>query len=348
MNDKQEDKLLHNKIIDIPINHEYRIETQQTIQIILLEGTGEINGMDLVINKEYNIQTGFIFSYSGCKIQVKSEVNFFGYVSGDTNIPEMLKFANEKIGDWCIKGNGKTTFIKTVMNYGVRLNKKIIVTELNPSGLLFAPGIIGQCYMTEPFREFNMKNMILFYYGKSIEKNDSFHKKICNKIEKINLKYDLNLIISNNEYERVCVLNEERLFYKLNVLEKVYIRKTGGYQKIEKENCIKKYFFNSKYQRFILKCDSKIFKIGEEIETPKTALPIGAVTKLDECSLNEVDVKNGDVIAITFGNENNLFEPIKTFGIIKEIGQQKKIMFCQSKIPTGLFLKTQNVLHTNE
>ncbi|KAF7699556.1 Polyribonucleotide 5'-hydroxyl-kinase Clp1 [Cucumispora dikerogammari] len=431
--------------ITIPKNNEYRIETSSPLNLILLSGTAEILGLDLVVNKTYIINNTFIFTFTGCTISISPTIsndndtdnkpNFFGYLTQDTNIPSILQFTDSKTGTWNIHGKGKTTFIKTVLNYGIRLRKKIVLTVLDPSFNLFTVGLVGKYYMTEPSFDFDVRNMILFYYNRSSAKNNGiYHKRLKKKIEGIKLDCDLNLVITSDDYSQyeevynknrahgavlggtstpaggedslegetglnyqdcsnnkptsgettdkqstliykiddvkqreplfvsddgkvtpvtnICVLNDERLFYKLFYLpfiaEKIYIRKTSGYQTTPKADnlLIKDYFYNTKYQRFIVKYENmKVYKIGEDMETPKTALPINTESRLDECSLNEVEVKSGDLVCFTYGSQEKLYEPIKAFGVIKENG---KILVCQGRIPLGLCLKMHGVLHINE
>lgn len=325
------------KVIELQNLNEYRIETQEKVKITLLSGRAEILGMELLKDRTYETGSTFVFTYHTAEVRI--EGRHFGYATRDTNLPEILRFA-ERRGVWQLKGSGKSTFLKILMNYMVRLHKKLLVTELDPaSGIVCPPLIVGAVMATRPFLELE-DGPLLYYYGSKEINNREMYTTLKNKLlGNYSAKCDLNIVLApeGEEHDNILVLNDERMFYKASCRHKEYIRKTGGYQKTEKswQERLGFYFYGSNtLTPFILNWGSRIYRLGDEFQTPTSALPLGSERKISEKELFPVECQKGTVVAISSARKNDDIYPVKGYAVVAEVNPLK-LLFPQSKAPIG-------------
>lgn len=134
--------------IDVGPGKEYRIEMPEgrAVRLMVLAGIGEVRGQELLNGKWYsftNIKTS-VFTFTGMQMELE-DVPELGYIAHSSMYPYVFQHF-QKLQDGTttlVLGNGRSTVATTLLNYFVRLQKKAIFTELDPSSCNIFPGTIS-------------------------------------------------------------------------------------------------------------------------------------------------------------------------------------------------------------
>ncbi|KAI3402580.2 CLP1 [Candida oxycetoniae] len=178
------------KSINIPPNHEWRIEVpfKKTLKFKVLRGILEINGTELATNVEIQLSGVKCALYSASKeesaveyqvLTNKDQTRFLSseddefteYISGETNMDSVINLTMyiesrrqiaKDLNDPNVLGprvlvigakhSGKTSLVKTLCAYAVKLNECPILVNLNPQDGVFAlPGSLSATPVSDFF-----------------------------------------------------------------------------------------------------------------------------------------------------------------------------------------------------
>ncbi len=215
-----DEHLMQQQDYDIPKLNELRIEIgNEPISIVLLHGTAEIFGHELITKMEYNqfLNTSIaIFTFLGCCIKIIGTPNEC-YIP-ENFIPKAVMqavnlhaaFSRVKTGNLMIVGPpncGKLTLSKHLLNYAARetvipITPIFIDLNVEINSISSLPGSIGCGKMNKPCwnLSFGLDEICLLHFGhSSIKKNPEFFKSQCESLYKLLLlknKNKMNLIIT--------------------------------------------------------------------------------------------------------------------------------------------------------
>ncbi|EJW04759.1 hypothetical protein EDEG_01049 [Edhazardia aedis USNM 41457] len=339
-------------------HHEFRFEvSDKPVKIRVVKGHCEIKGEEMILGKCYRFLDckTFLFAHEDSVLEIEGDFDA-SYETDNTNVLQLLRFfikingikkeANFKFAQndntnifeqktFTVLGQGKSTFVQTLANYLIRYNKKVLITELNPStGFLLFPGCISSVLvqkLIDAAGENKFENMITFFYGSSnISYNPDFYSEILKNLNEILGKkdFDFHFIIGDEKIvERCCdlenlngckiVLKDEKLFSKI-IGNKILIT-NGAYE--AKDKGIK--FFSAKeFTTYNIKMWTKVVRIGEEFVAPETALPIGSERKTEKNTVLESKPRKNMILGASYAEEESevVTAPIKGFVLVNEVG----------------------------
>lgn len=354
--------------------NEYRIEVGETqkLKIMVLTGSAEIKGQELLLEKWYtfnNIKT-FLFTYHGCtlKIEGDSELQYKSFNSNVLSVFDLMKLS----GPILVIGKGRTTLCTTLINYYIRLHKKVLFTEIDlKKGNIF-PGSLSTIHIDSLItydEHIKLKNVLSFFYGNlHINNKDLYFKLINNLQDAISKKQcdDLHIVLAPDEtneyYNEICkifkvkqivVVGDERKYNLINTpIEKFFVPLTGFIYEFNINKSINRYFNGANgefsYHSFCVKRKWNIVRIGEECLAPESALPLGSTRKLDTLAVNEVDLKDNSIIGISEAKteEDILTSPVLGYCIVKN-AELFKLMCCQPKLPKYSFFIQGDLLYND-
>ncbi len=195
------------KDYDIPKMNELRMEIgNNKISIVLLSGTAEIFGNELIVGVEYdtfNMTSIAVFTFLGCCVKIIGTLNDPPYIPEDFVPKSIIKTINlhaalsriptAKLMIIGPPSCGKMTLSRFLLNYATRETtnprKPIFVdlnVELNSIGSL--PGCIGCGQITKPCWDFSreLNDVCMLHFGhSSIKKNPDFFKSQCQSLEEL-------------------------------------------------------------------------------------------------------------------------------------------------------------------
>ncbi|EFC49364.1 predicted protein [Naegleria gruberi] len=198
--------------VELKAGEELRFEVgfDESIKIKLVEGKAEFFGSELALNRDYNFiggRNGAIFTYHGATIEMESSKgkdNISNYVGSETPMKEYLEF-HDKINmergpvnnppRVLVVGpadTGKSSVAKILVNYAVRVGKKVIFVDLDcgQNDITF-PGTISMVAKNayEPIDiedEFSLCSPLTYFYGETTpDKNVDHFKKIVEQTKKM-------------------------------------------------------------------------------------------------------------------------------------------------------------------
>ncbi|KAF7682824.1 Polyribonucleotide 5'-hydroxyl-kinase Clp1 [Astathelohania contejeani] len=356
-------------------DHEYRIEVSETqkLKLQIIEGVAEVKGQELLNEKYYvfsDIKT-YIYTFHGCKIRVEGEYEV-AYVSEYTHVSKLYNFFRSLISPEkvLIVGKGRFTACTTLINYFIRIHKKILFTELDvTTGNLVFPGVLGSVEIDKliAYNEgINQSSILAYFYGtteyKNIEYYNTILRELSNTIKEKEFK-DTQIILGPNNPDRiesiikefpidkVLVVGDERMYNMLKVPNKISIHGGNGY--VEDNYLIDKrihyYFYGRKGDltpySLSLRKEYEIVRIGEEHIAPMSALPLGAARKVSSDTIKPVEPVERAVMGISQANNINEVDKLPVIGFVvvnfvvkkeNEI-ESVKILCPQSKIPKQKF-----------
>ncbi|WUR03544.1 polyribonucleotide 5'-hydroxyl-kinase (CLP1) [Vairimorpha necatrix] len=346
-------------------NQEYRVEINDTqkFKFMILSGSAEIKGQELINEKWYTIKNTktFIFSYTGCKLKIDGSCDL-QFISNITNVPEIVKIFNFILKNnektFLIVGKGRTTFCTTIINYFIRLHKKILFTEVDlKKGNIF-PGSLSTIHLDTlvDFNEhFKLSNVLSFYYGNLEIKNFDLYwtqiSRLKEAIDKKNVE-DVHLILAPNEsnkyyqelikkfkIDRLICIGDERKYNQIEIpISKTFIPLSGYIEENTVEKSISRYFNgpNNEFTPFSFSVKRKwnVLRIGEECLAPESALPLGSTRKLNTLEINEVLLENNNILGISEAKnqEDVLLAPVLGYCVITN-KDTFKILCPQAKLP---------------
>nr|AGE95403.1 hypothetical protein ECU05_1130 [Encephalitozoon cuniculi] len=363
-------------------NQEFRIEVNETqkLKVMVVSGLAEIKGQELLNERWYafrNTKT-FIFTFSGCKLKVEGACDL-QYVSDTTNVPlifNILSFFSKrgfdysKLKTFMVVGNGRSTFCFTLINFFVRLGKKVLFTEVDPSKGNIFPGALSTIHvdaLIDCIEGLRLKNPLSFYYGSTeitnMELYDLQTTKLQEAIKAKNVE-DLHLIlcpegtsafyntlIKRFEVDRVVVVGDERLYHSLDVIaEKLMINRSGFVEEKEVGRSISRYFkgVNNEYTPFTfnVKYKWRVVRIGEMYVAPVSALPLGSTRKVGCVEASDVEVAENSVLGISEAREieDVAGSPVLGYVVVINAGAFK-ILCTQPRLPKYTFLVQGDLKH---
>lgn len=250
-----------------------------------------------------------------------------------------------------ISGNGRTTLCQTLCNILTRLNRKVLVIELDPAqGHLCFPGTLGLKKMNVPLISEDHGNSLLYFYGNDKIENVEYFQCIREKILDNRIKLHENssermievfLDDQSDKFDDIenifhIVVGDETLFHQINTEHKFFVP-CHRYEKKDKQFKISEYFYGQaerqqeggskknqnttfsvltqSFTPIIMKKTLKIHQIGEQFLPPMSALPIGHDRKTNNLMIRAIRPEQNGIIAISYGkNERELLDqPIKGF-----------------------------------
>ncbi|ADM11564.1 pre-mRNA cleavage complex GTPase subunit [Encephalitozoon intestinalis ATCC 50506] len=363
-------------------NQEFRIEVSETqkLKVMVVSGLAEIKGQELLNEKWYafkDIKT-FIFTFSGCKLKVEGACDL-QYVSGTTNVPSIFGIVNffskngfdySKLRTFMVVGNGRSTLCFTLINFFVRMGKKVLFTEIDPSRGNIFPGALSTMHvdtLIDCIEGLRLKNPLSFFYGSTeitnMELYDLQTTKLQEAIKSKNID-DLHLIlcpegasafyntlIKRFEVDRVIVVGNERLYHTLDVIvEKLMISRSGFVEEKEIGKSISRYFkgVNNEYTPFTfnVKYKWRVVRIGEMYVAPASALPLGSARKVGCVEASEVEISENSVLGISEAREieDVAGSPVLGYVVVIDTGTFK-ILCTQPRLPKYVFLIQGDLKH---
>lgn len=141
----------------LPAEHELRFEipfdNASDINLTLEHGSAEVFGIELALNRPYTLPPGLnaaAFTWLGATLSLAAPSNVMAYTAGDTPMPHyisahsILQSRRNLAMSAGIPGPrvmvvgprdcGKTTLVKLLATYCVKVNTSVIVVDLDPSG----------------------------------------------------------------------------------------------------------------------------------------------------------------------------------------------------------------------
>lgn len=355
-------------------NEEYRIEVDeaQKYKIMVIEGLAEIKGQELLQSKWYifkNTKT-FIFTFNGCKLKVEGNCKL-AYVSPNSNIPQIFSFFHYFISNdfnfknnktFMVVGKGRTSFCTTIINYFVRLHKKVLFTELDlKKGNIF-PGSLSSILvdtLIDYAQHIKLNNLISFYYGSYELSNkdlwDIQTERLVNAIEKKNIDTAhfilvheadnklYNEIIEKFKVDKVVVIGDERMYHVIETnTQKLFIKNTGYIYENTISKSISRYFNGGDNEytpySFNVKYKWKTIRIGEDFLAPESALPLGSARKLGTLRPNETEPEDHAILGISEAKDMEDIINLPVVGYVVVLNQSNfKILCTQSKLPKYSF-----------
>lgn len=363
-------------------NQEFRIEVSeaQRLKVMVLSGLAEVKGQELLNEKWYAFRDTrtFIFTFSGCRLKVEGGCDL-QYVSDTTNVPMIFGVARffaangfdySKLRTFMVVGNGRSTFCFTLINFFVRLGKKVMFTEVDPSKGCIFPGALSTMHvdtLVDCVEGLRLKNPLSFYYGSTEIANMELYDLQTTKLhEAIKAKgvEDLHLIlcpegtsafyntlIKRFGVDRVVAVGNERLYHSLDVIaEKLMIGRSGFVEEKEVGRSISRYFkgVNNEYTPFTfnVKFKWRVVRIGEMYVAPASALPLGSARKVGCVEASEVEIAENAVLGISEAKEIEDVAGSPVVGYVVAIDASAfKILCTQPRLPKYTFLVQGDLKH---
>ena len=362
----------------IPRNKEFRIEVNesQKFKIKVVKGFAEHKGAELVPNKFYlfsDCKTS-IFTFTGCEIVTEGDCDL-SFVCEVSMYPKLYDFYSKE-ESYLILGDSISTVAITLSNYFIRDIGKINFIELDPSKGNIFPGTLSISKIDEiSFNSFKINDPFSLFYGsKDMDNLELYEKqmiKLCEKVDKsesfvalapfINQSL-LDLTISHLKPSKVIVVHNERLFHKINKKHDnfVYLSNTGYQEENKVNKSINRYFngeelvevndvmtLKSIYSKKTAITNLSVVKVGEDYVAPDTALPIGADRKVGIVEVEDVDLIENAVLAISDAQEREDVALSPVLGFVVCVDDKKgKVTSVQPKLPKATFLLQSNIFYS--
>mmetsp|Transcript_909 Transcript_909/g.905 ORF Transcript_909/g.905 Transcript_909/m.905 type:complete len:469 (+) Transcript_909:83-1489(+) len=198
------------------------VKAKEILIIYLIEGTAEIFGIELALNRKYCFHDDNIalFTWSGCKVKTEGNCEAI-YISHETpmvniiNINAQLEarrdvaLANDDRGPRVMivgpHDSGKSTLARILGAYATRLDRLPILVDLDVGlGMLSVPGCVGAVPLDKNSFDvegnFELSTPLIYYFGHTnpAENIQLYKHHITNLATKVNLRQenDLNSLSS--------------------------------------------------------------------------------------------------------------------------------------------------------
>ncbi len=260
-------------------------------------------------------------------------------------------------------GHGRTTFCATFINYMLRMHQKVMFAEIDPGRGNIFPGTLG-CMIVDQIVDyqdrFRLNNPKCFFFGNTdVENIDLFDKQVDALFKIIRTKMEghfnvvlapmmdderVDALVERLGIDEVVVVGNERMFHSHKFRSpKVFIENNTYVCSNNISKSISAYFNGTSGQfspsSFTVKQKWAIVRIGEEYVAPDSALPIGAVRKVDKLGINRVELQKNTVLAISEAKreEDIITTPVAGFVVCLD-PTNFRILSPQPKLPSGIFL----------
>ncbi|CAK8680053.1 polyribonucleotide 5'-hydroxyl-kinase Clp1-like [Clavelina lepadiformis] len=205
----------------------FEVETNQRVKLVLLDGSAELFGTELVHSRSYIFESGAkiaVFTWFGCSIRLTGK-NEAAYVSKDTPMiiylnthaacEQMRKTADQEdirgprimvVGPQDV---GKSTVCRILLNYSVRMGRKTTLLDLDVGqGGVSIPGTVGALTVerpADPVDGFELKVPLVYHFGHtSPNGNIKLYETLISRLADVfNAKCDYNRLIKHSG----CVIN---------------------------------------------------------------------------------------------------------------------------------------------
>ncbi|ORE00029.1 CLP1 [Hepatospora eriocheir] len=365
------------KVFELAQNQEFCFEVNenQTIEIRVECGLGEIKGRELIIDKWYvftDIKTS-IFTFTGCKLSVDDRDDpVLCYISHSSVFPHIFNFFHE-IKDLdennlniLVLGTGRSTFTATLSNYFLRLHRNVLLTEIDLSKGNIFPGTVSTMIVENLIEDyFSINNPYCLFYGSTEIKNKELYetqmKLVRDRVIEQRKEFLLPNFIIGMFWEssmlqktidifkvnKIVVIGNERLFHKLDVkIPKYFIENSNYIYENTIGKSIKRYFNGTpsmvfKPCRIMLNRNIiSIIKLNEDFMAPESALPLGTARKSGVSGLVEVEnMSENIVMSISETDNKDKVFTTPSMGFVVCIDEKKgRILACQPKIPKCNYL----------
>lgn len=363
-------------------NEEFRIEVGETqkLKMMVMSGLAEIKGQELLNERWYTFRDTktFVFTFSGCKLKVEGGSDL-QYVSGKTNVPQIFNMFNFFVGNgfayagnrtFLVVGSGRSTFCFTLINYFVRVGRKVLFTEADLSKGNVFPGALSTVHvdtLIDCVEGIRLKNPLSFYYGSTEMGNTELYDlQTARLFEAVRSKHvdDIHLIlcpegssafyntlIKRFDVDKVVVVGDERLYHSLDVIkEKLIIDRSGCVCERDVNRSISRYFKGADNEytpySFNVKYKWRVVRIGEVHVAPDSALPLGGTRKVGCIETSEVELVDNAVLGISEAKriEDVPQSPVVGYVVVIDAGTFK-ILCTQPKLPKYTFLVQGDIKH---
>lgn len=327
-----------------------------------------------------------IHTFTGCELEVEGECElcYVSEKSTDAKLYDIYAKEAENIetNNILVIGNGSSTTSLTLCNYFVRENKPVTFIELDPSKGNIFPGALTAIEVEKmQFNSFEMSNVIncLFYGSKEVDNIELYELQINALMQnkerngsRVVLAPFINYLLLDKTIElfnikKLIVCGDERLHHKIknSIKSEIhhYFLSTGdAYVHDEKINkSIRRYFNGEELvevnNAFVLKeslsssritlGNPTVVKVGEDYVAPDTALPLNAKRKLGIIGVEEVDLCENAVLAISEATEKEDLATSPVTGFMVCLDEKSgKMLSSQPKAPKISFLIQSNIKYT--
>lgn len=363
--------------VELERYQEYRIEASETqkIRVMVVSGLAEIKGQELLNDRWYvfsNIKTS-IFTFTGaklktdgnCELQYKTTQPFFlkafEYFDNTKDTPKTA----------LVLGKGRSTFCASVINYFIRIHKKVDFIELDPGRGNIFPGALSHAridYFVDYTEGIKLNNITSYFYGNTTINNpelfDLQTTVLANNLKDISEMADdpsgcpgirliicpelgvdtVNLLVKKFKAVEVVVVGDERMFHKLNfIVDKTFIPNMGYVMENNVFRSINKYFngINNEFTpcSFIFKNDWMVIRVGEMFSAPESALPLGSSRKVGKTDICKADLTENAILAISSAEKEEDIVSSPVLGFIVCLDEKKfRILCIQPKLPKAKYL----------
>ena len=181
---------------------------------MVVAGLVQVKGQELLNDRWYvfsNIKTA-IFTFTGAKLKIDGVADI-QYVAVHSSASKIFNYfdklykSNEN-STILVLGKGRSSFCTTISNYFVRMHKKIIFTEIDPSKGNIFPGTLSTMFIDEGFK---LNNPHCLFYGNTeidnIELYDLQIDALVKHIQKMNLTTDDIQNVDSNRFNEDDPIN---------------------------------------------------------------------------------------------------------------------------------------------
>lgn len=363
--------------VEIPSRLEYRIEVaeDQTLKIMVTSGIAEIRGLEL-LNDKWHIFTDIktaIFTFTGARLRVDGDASL-QYLAQSSMIPQVFAYFDQMHAasnfrkNILVLGNGRTTFCATLSNYMIRMHQKATFTEIDPAKGNIFPGTLSSMVLdqfVDYYEGFKLNNPSCLFFGNTeIENTELYEIQIDALVKIIDsrgleslhmvLSPDLSVEKINNlikkfNIEEVVIVGNERMFHRIGLItKKVFVENHAFIHGNTISKSINKYFngVGGAYSpcSFIVKQNWTIVRVGEEHVAPESALPIGAMRKVEKTGINKAELVENYVLAVSEAKTEDEIatSPIACFIVCLD-ANKFRILCTQSRLPKYTYLIQGNI-----
>lgn len=355
--------------IQIPRNHEYRIELLETqkIKLMVISGLAEVFGQELLNEKWYNFTNIkiSIFTFTGAIVKIEGNCDLH-YLAENTCFPKIFSYfdnVKETSKVIAVLGKGRSVFSSTLSNYFIRIHRKIDFIEIDPSKGNIFPAALSYMQVNtliDCSDGMKLNNPFSLFFGSlSIENIELYDIQISKLSEEVKDRKtgDFKIILCPNttndilekivrvfDVNEIVCIGDERLFNKLNLqIPKIFITNTGFINENTVSKSINRYFNgpNNEYtpSSFLLKSEYTVVRMGEQHAAPESALPLGATRKIGHTDICKCEMIQNSVLAISEAENEDQITTSPVLGFVVYIEDKKSRILCaQPKLPKCKYL----------
>ncbi|KAI4291606.1 polyribonucleotide 5'-hydroxyl-kinase [Pancytospora philotis] len=362
------------KEVELRQNQEYRIEVPmgKKLRIMVVAGVADVRGQELLSDRWYVFTSICVslFTFTGCRMRIDGQCDL-QYVVSSAMSPWVFSYFDrvsraeglDRPSRIMVLGSGRTTFCITLINYFVRVHKKVRFAEVDPAKGNIFPGVLGSMVvesLIEYGEGFRLNNPHCLFYGATEIENTELYDLQISALKKsmgegeqhfqVVLAPNLDVAMLNNlvkrlEIDEVVFVGDERLCNKCElVVPKVFVQNSGYLRSLNDVPCsFKKYFHGLANEfsscTFTVKHDWKIVRIGEEHAAPDSALPLGGTRHVAKTSVNPAELVENSILAISEAEREQDVPTTAVAGFVACLDEKKfKILCPQPRLPKHTYL----------